>query len=229
MGVRPLRPFWRIGWQYAPTMGIGGLKQRLAGTTSRRSRERKLEWLRARIEPGTSVLLVGVSIQQYGDRLGTDNYVEQGLVKHADATALVYEPEGDPALGCPFVRGSALELPFADGKFDYVVSNAVIEHVGGPAAAALMVTESRRVARRAAFHTTPYRWFPVETHTQVPLLHWLPRGWQHTVFGWIGRPWFNGQDYWLFGARGLRQLAPDTIVPRPRPGYNMALIVCPIT
>jgi len=195
-------------------MDTEGLKQRFAATTSRNSRREKLKWLRGRIEPGASVLLVGVSIQQYGDRLGTDNYVERGLIERAHATALVYEPEGDPDLGCPFVRGSALELPFADRAFDYVVSNAVIEHVGGPAAAALMVKESRRVARRAVYHTTPYRWFPVETHTQVPLLHWLPRAWQHAAFCRIGKPWFNGNDYWLFGVRDLRQIAAETVVHR---------------
>lgn len=33
---------------------------------------------------------------------------------------------------------------------------------------------ARRVARRAVFLTTSNRWFPIEVHTSVPLLHWVP-------------------------------------------------------
>ena len=64
-------------------------------------------------------------------------------------------------------------MPFADGEFDIVFSNAVIEHVGGREQQRRFVEESLRVARRA-FVTTPNRWFPVEVHTRLPLVHWLP-------------------------------------------------------
>lgn len=153
------------------------------------------------------MLLVGAGVHPQGGWTGTENQVERGVAEYArHAVALVYERDGAPGLGCAFVRGSALELPFADNTFDYVVSNAVIEHVGGRGAAAKMVAESRRVARRFAFHTTPYRWFPIETHTQVPLLHWLPRQTQAAIFARIGKPHFNGRDYYLFGVRSMRSL-----------------------
>jgi hypothetical protein len=37
-----------------------------------------------------------------------------------------------------------------------------------------MIAECIRVARRGVCLTTPNRWFPVEVHTQLPLIHWLP-------------------------------------------------------
>jgi hypothetical protein len=40
-----------------------------------------------------------------------------------------------------------------------------------------MVAECARVARKGFCLTTPNRWFPVEFHTQLPLLHWLPKAW----------------------------------------------------
>jgi hypothetical protein len=35
----------------------------------------------------------------------------------------------DAAGGCDWIRGDALRAPFADGTFDVVFSNSVIEHV----------------------------------------------------------------------------------------------------
>lgn len=187
-------------------------RRTLAGAVSRRSREAKVEWLRNRIEPGASVLLVGASVSECGG-VRTDNVVERGVATFADVHALVYG-RGDPGLGCPFSAGDACRLPFQDDSFDYVVSNAVIEHVGGPERARLMLSESRRVARRGAFHTTPDRWFPVETHTQVPLIHWLPRQWQRQAFTRAGKPFWNTDYYWLYGRRSLSLLDPSFTVHR---------------
>jgi hypothetical protein len=64
-------------------------------------------------------------------------------------------------------------LPFADWQFDLVFSNAVLEHTGSRVAQRSFVAELCRVGR-AFFITTPNRWFPVEHHTGLPLLHYLP-------------------------------------------------------
>ena len=178
------------------------MRRQLGALVSSRSREQKIRWLTDRIPAGSEVLLVGVSAD--AGLIGTANAVEVGLLRHARATALIYG-DGRPDLPCRVVRGSALGLPFRDGSFDYVVSNAVIEHVGGPAQASSMVSESRRVARRAVFHTTPWRWSPVEVHTQLPLLHWLPRRVWPRVFEVVGERTMI-EDCWLFGRRELRAM-----------------------
>ena len=72
-----------------------------------------------------------------------------------------------------YVQGDACALPFADESFDVVFSNAVIEHVGDVERQRLFVGEALRVGRRV-FLTTPNRWFPIEVHTRLPLVHWLP-------------------------------------------------------
>jgi 2-polyprenyl-3-methyl-5-hydroxy-6-metoxy-1,4-benzoquinol methylase len=77
-----------------------------------------------------------------------------------------------PSIRC--VTASGTDLPFDDDAFDVAFSNAVIEHVGGPEEQRRFVEELCRVAPRV-FVSTPNRWFPVETHTLVPLVHWLPR------------------------------------------------------
>jgi SAM-dependent methyltransferase len=63
------------------------------------------------------------------------------------------------------------KLPFDDGKFDVVYSNAVLEHVGGKTERIKFVQEARRVGR-TIFFVVPNRWFPVEHHTAIPLVHW---------------------------------------------------------
>lgn len=64
-------------------------------------------------------------------------------------------------------------LPFATGEFDIVHSNAVLEHVGGQAERAEFLREAARVGK-SLFITIPNRWFPLEHHTAIPLLHWSP-------------------------------------------------------
>ena len=77
--------------------------------------------------------------------------------------------------GVRFTYADAVDLPFADAEFDIVHSAAVIsEHVGSFERQARMVAECLRVAGRAVYLTTPNRWFPIEFHTQLPLVHWLP-------------------------------------------------------
>jgi SAM-dependent methyltransferase len=64
-------------------------------------------------------------------------------------------------------------LPFADKSFDIATSNAVLEHVGGVEQRRQFILEHLRVAR-SVFITVPNRWFPVEHHTGLPLLHYWP-------------------------------------------------------
>ncbi|MDR0747086.1 MAG: class I SAM-dependent methyltransferase, partial [Helicobacteraceae bacterium] len=76
--------------------------------------------------------------------------------------------------GLKFVRGDGLNMPFADNSFDLAFSSAVIEHVGNRANQAAFIAECFRVAKKFVFITTPNRWYPIEFHTILPLLHWLP-------------------------------------------------------
>jgi SAM-dependent methyltransferase len=105
-----------------------------------------------------------------------------------------------------YLQADALDLPFADGAFDVVFSNAVIEHVGGPERQAVFVHEALRVARRA-FVTTPNRWFPLELHTRLPLVHWLPEAAAHRAYELVRKPW--AKENHLLGTGDLQRLFPD--------------------
>ena len=153
---------------------------RLTDAISLRSRRRKFALFMETMAPTaeTTVLDVGADDSAFGEheRCGTLNFFERLYPWPGQITALGLH-EGtrfrESYPNARYVQGDALEMPFADGEFDVVFSNAVIEHVGGREQQRRFVEESLRVARRA-FVTTPNRWFPVEVHTRLPLVHWLP-------------------------------------------------------
>jgi ubiquinone/menaquinone biosynthesis C-methylase UbiE len=100
--------------------------------------------------------------------------------------------------GTRFVRGNGLNLPFDDQTFDYVHSSAVIEHVGNAVNQKKMIAECARVCRVGFFLTTPNRWFPIEFHTTLPLLHWLPRRGFRAVLRAIGMDFFAQESNLMF-------------------------------
>jgi SAM-dependent methyltransferase len=154
--------------------------RRVASRVSMRSRERKLRLFLDLMAPGpeTTVVDVGVTDAPFGAG-STDNFFE-ALYPWPDRITGVGHTELERfAAAFPSVtavRADGRSLPFADREFDLGFSNAVVEHVaGGREGQRAFVHELCRVAGRV-FVTTPNRWFPLEVHTLLPLVHWLPAG-----------------------------------------------------
>ncbi len=154
------------------------MMQRLASRISLRSREQKLRLFLDVFAPGptTTVVDVGVTNAPFGDG-STDNFFEARYpwpeqVTAVGNTELDRFREAFPRVRA--VQADGRRLPFADGEFDLGFSNAVVEHVdGGREGQRRFVHELARVASRV-FVTTPNRFFPIEVHTQLPFVHWLP-------------------------------------------------------
>src|SRR5204863_9614666 len=109
------------------------------------------------------------------------------------------------------VRADGRSLPFPDDSFDIGFSNAVVEHLPDLESQTAFVGELCRVSRRV-FLTTPNRWFPVDTHTLVPLAHWLPDERRDTIYRRLGRE--EGLGLRLLSPSDLLALFPDSVRPR---------------
>lgn len=106
--------------------------------------------------------------------------------------------------GVQFVRIQKGRLPFADNQFDILFCSAVVEHVGDYESQKNFIKEAIRVSRQF-FFTTPDRHFPVEFHTFLPFLHWLPQSMHQSILRMIGR------DFWA-KTENLNLLTPKTFL-----------------
>jgi hypothetical protein len=129
------------------------------------------------------------------------------------------------------VLSESPRLPFEDGEFDIVFCSSVIEHVTGPkdevgnirstavfeAQAAVhqrnFAEEVRRIGR-GYFVQTPYKHFPIESHTIAPgFVVLLPRSIQLWLWKWW--PFYNHvPDFNLLTVRDMQQCFPDAEIHR---------------
>jgi SAM-dependent methyltransferase len=139
---------------------------------SRLLKARKIELLLARARPlaGAKVLDIGTG---------------SGVIAAALADAV--GPEGDVRAvdvvdqrvatdGYHFTQVRDTALPFDESSFDVVVSNHVLDHVGGADEKARHLAEIARVLRPGgvAYVAVANRWVLVEPHFRLPFLSWLP-------------------------------------------------------
>ncbi len=62
-----------------------------------------------------------------------------------------------------------------DFKSDLVISSATIEHVGNFNNQVAKVKNMILLSKKYIVITTPNRFYPLEFHTKIPFLHWLPK------------------------------------------------------
>jgi hypothetical protein len=155
--------------------------ERLAASLSLRSRRRKFRLFMEEMQPTaeTTVVDVGVADAPFGEGEGqatTYNFLEAMYPWQKRITAVSVDElprfrEAFPDIRT--VQADGRDLPFADGEFDVAFSNAVVEHLGDRASQEAFIRELCRVADRV-FVTTPNRLFPIDPHTLLPVVHWLP-------------------------------------------------------
>ena len=186
---------------------IGGLTGRIALM----ARHRMFESVMALARPAASTLVLDVGVTTE-DQHVESNFFEKLYPHKSSLTALGL---GDGAAlekaypGLCYVQGDGLEMPFDDLSFDLVVSFAVVEHLGGRERQRAFIAELCRVGKTVCV-TTPNRWYPVEFHTAVPLLHWLPPKQFRKILAAFGKSFYAEESNLnLLDAAALRSFFPN--------------------
>lgn len=99
-------------------------------------------------------------------------------------------------------------LPFENKSFDMVLSNAVLEHVGSPTNQKFFIQEAARVGKQV-FLTVPNKLFPVEHHTAIPFLHWLPSTFKVACALSKKEHWTQDDNLILISRSYLEKLVPE--------------------
>jgi len=60
-------------------------------------------------------------------------------------------------------------------KFNLVICSATLEHVGSFENQKLAIANLMQLTDKYLFITVPNRWHPIEFHSRLPLVHWLPK------------------------------------------------------
>ena len=163
----------------------------------------------------TSILDVGVTSDT---RQPESNYFERLYPYPCQVTAVGTEDGSHLAGQYRGLRYQSVEpgnsLPFSTNQFDITFSNAVVEHTGCRSSQAAFLKEVCRVGRRF-FVATPNRWFPIEHHTGLPFLHFLPcAAYRAILAGTSYRYWADEGHLNMLSGDALRRMLPAGVKGR---------------
>ena len=99
---------------------------------------------------------------------------------------------------------------FEDREFDLCFSNSVIEHLGTWTGQQRAAAEMRRVAK-GYFVQTPYRYFPLEPHYQVPFWAQLPVGLRTALHRRFDLGWMQMQAEQAIARKEVEQIRLLTV------------------
>ena len=86
------------------------------------------------------------------------------------------------------------EYEIENFKSDLVISNATIEHVGKYDNQKTMFDNMIKLSKKMIIISTPYRYHPLEFHTKIPLIHWLPKNIHRKILKNIGLTFFSKEE-----------------------------------
>ena len=79
----------------------------------------------------------------------------------------------------------------ANFQSDLVISNATIEHVGSFENQIKMCKNIINLSKKYFIIMTPNRFHPLEFHTKLPIIHWLPKKFHRQILRLLGLKFFS--------------------------------------
>ena len=87
--------------------------------------------------------------------------------------------------------GDGRKTNLSKNSFDIVYSSAVIEHVGNFTNQVKFIKECIRLSKKKIFISTPNRYFPIDFHTKLPIIHMLPKNIHRKILDLLGDNFFQ--------------------------------------
>ena len=148
--------------------GVRGLLVNKETSLAARMRLRRWELVRAQFPEFSEMKVLDLG--------GTVSWWQRAPVLPQHVTIVNLEAEDDadsPWLTTVLGDACHADRLLAGQSFDLVLSNSLIEHVGGHGARSTLAHVIRSVAPRYMVQT-PYRYFPIEPHWLFPAMQFLP-------------------------------------------------------
>jgi SAM-dependent methyltransferase len=179
----------------------------IANKISAYNRKRKYDLFLKTFNPTEKELIldIGFNNKEYSE---VDNYIEKNYPYPLQITALGLVKADLFKQRYPCVQTvvyDGKEFPFDNQSFDIGWSNAVIEHVGDEERQILFLKELYRTCKKA-YITTPNRFFPIELHTKMPLIHWLPKNIFDKLLSFTPKRWAAGNYMYLLSYNKIQKL-----------------------
>ena len=76
-------------------------------------------------------------------------------------------------------------------RSDVVISNATIEHVGSDQQQLKMLKNIVKLTKKIFIVVTPNRLHPIEFHSKIPFIHWLPKKMHRKILSVIGMSYLS--------------------------------------
>ena len=93
---------------------------------------------------------------------------------------------------------------------DLVVSSATIEHVGNYNNQKMMLSNMIKLSKNMIIITTPNRFHPVDFHTKIPFIHWLPKTIHRKILKFLNLSFYSKEENLnLLSKSDFIQLAKD--------------------
>ena len=77
---------------------------------------------------------------------------------------------------------------------DLVISNATIEHVGNKENQTKMIENIIKLSKKYFIIITPNRYHPIEFHSKIPFIHWLPKSVHRSLLSLIGQKFLSLEE-----------------------------------
>ena len=94
------------------------------------------------------------------------------------------------------------ESEIEDMSSDIVLSTATIEHVGDEKSQIKMIENIIKLTKKVFVITTPNRFHPLEFHTKIPFIHWLPKPIHRALLKILGENFLSKEENLNLLSRG---------------------------